>query len=195
MGRVQKNLLETSGIPENAKDELKKRNVKLGIGYAGKRKKGKYKKEVFIRIYEGYDMLENLLIVRSYIQKKYNIDNKLLELLLHIAPKHFFTQEDYRLMVKPFKYSRIRILLESGYVKLITNGKNKGKNLYSISPAGKRLIVDFYECLSGEKPIPVDSKSNPMARLDANAYDKKKMETIRKLNQLTPSPRKKLLFE
>jgi hypothetical protein len=181
-------------IPEGAKKELKKRNIALGYKNKGGGTKVKYSKAYFALVYQGYDMLENLLVVRAYIQRRYKIDLKLLEVLLFIAPKQYFTQEDYSLIAKNYKYGRIQNIVDSGHVRLMTMGENKSKNLYCLSATGKGIISEFYECLVGETKIPEYKELNPMAKSKATPFDKKKMEMIKRINQIPVPDHKKGLY-
>jgi hypothetical protein len=56
-----------NNIPENAKGI--RRKVVIGYSNRGGGKKIKYSKTTFALVYQGYDMLENLIVVRQYIQK------------------------------------------------------------------------------------------------------------------------------
>jgi hypothetical protein len=53
--------------------------VVIGYSNRGGGKKVKYSKTTFALVYQGYDMLENLIVVRQYIQRRYDIDISLLK--------------------------------------------------------------------------------------------------------------------
>lgn len=184
-----------NNIPEGAKKELKRRGVALGQKNKGGGKKVKYSKKTFALVYQGYDMLENLMVVRAYIQRRYEIEFKLLEVLLFLAPKQYFTQSDYSEMAKNYKYGRIQNILDSGHVRVMSIGENKGRTLYCLSATGKGIVSEFYECLAGETKIPEYRTLNPMANPNATAFDKKKLEMIKRINQVAVPDHKKELFQ
>lgn len=181
-------------LKEGALSVIKQKGIKLEFKNRSGSDNPKYTKRQFINIYQGYDFLENLVVVRAYIQKKYKIRFILLEILLYLAPKNVFTFSDYRYLAKDFKYNKIQNILDTGYVKIIVEGENKTKHLYGLSPKGKHLIGLFYEYLSGEKRIPEDRRQNVMAAAKAAPFDKMKMEMIRKLNQTDVKDHMKQLF-
>lgn len=181
-------------VPKGAINFIKKNNVKVNIKNRGGGSKVKYSKPQYLNIHQGYDFLENLIVVRKYIQKKHNINFALLEMLLYLGPKNVFTFDDYRLMSKEFRYNRIQNILDSGYVKIIFEGKNKTKHLYGMTATGKNIVGQFYELLSGERRIPEYSQQNPMAVKKAIAYDKIKMDMIKRINQMDVKDHMKSLF-
>lgn len=165
---------------------------KMIIKYAANKnsKKDKYSKTLHLEFFVGYDLLENLLVARPYVQKRYNIDRQLLELLLFLSPKQFFTQSDYADMPKQFKYCSIKNLMATGFISIVQNGECLSKHIYRVNRKGSEIVRHFYEVLSGEKKIPEDY-SNPLARKKTRtSFDKKKMDLIQKINQL-PAPEKK----
>jgi hypothetical protein len=192
---IEKKPKKENNIPENAKKELERRKVVIGYSNRGGGKKVKYSKTTFALIYQGYDMLENLMVVRQYIQRRYDIDMALLEILLFLSPKQYFTQGDFAQMAKRFNYSRIGNLVGTGHVRLMTIGSGARMNLYCLSATGKGIVSEFYECLVGETKIPEYKELNPMAKPKATAFDKKRMEMIKRINQIAVPDHKKPLFE
>ena len=88
-------------VSKNVQNALKCKGLTLSYNRSGKSKKVKYKrptkaapKPKALPFFRGYDLLENMMVVRQYIQKKNNIDIGLLEILLYLAPKQYFTQAD-----------------------------------------------------------------------------------------------------
>jgi hypothetical protein len=59
---------------QKTQKELERRKVVIGYSNRGGGKKVKYSKTTFALVYQGYDMLENLIVVRQYIQRRYDID-------------------------------------------------------------------------------------------------------------------------
>jgi hypothetical protein len=127
-------------------------------------------------------MLENLIVVRQYIRRDIDITFEILPSLVrnNTYPRRFCSNG------KRFNYGRIGNLVDTGHVRLMTiEGK---RNLYCLSATGKG-IAEFYECLVGETKIPEYKELNPMAKPKATAFDKKRMEMIKKLIRLFPITR------
>lgn len=155
----------------------------------------KYSKHKFIQIYRGYDMLENMFTVRTYIQKKHKIDIYLFEILLKLMGLGLFTQRDFFDTPRPFTYMKWSSIVETGYLNLVMDHESADKKIYGLNTKAKNIVIDFYECLCGEKKIPLDS-SNPMVDSETKiAYDKRKIEIIKKLNSLPVPDHKRFLFE
>lgn len=150
--------------------------------------KEKYSKSQYAQIYKGYDFLENLLPVRTYIQKHYGIDFATLELLLKLMGMKVFTRAEYSEAPKDFGFMRFNTFLDLGYVNIVSDHYDVEKRLFTLSTRGKNIVTNFYMYLSGEKKIPEDAVNNPMANSKKQvAYDKKKLEMIKKMNAL-PMP-------
>jgi len=182
-------------LSEDAIKAMKEQNI--GVKYAANKnsKKDKYSKALHLEFFCGYDLLENLIVARPYIQKRYEIDRQLLELLLYLGPKQFFTQEDYGKMPKQFKYGSIKNLLATGFVNIVQNGDCLSSHLFRVNRKGSEIIRHFYEILSGEKKIPEVPYRNPLARTTTRtAYDKKRMDLIKKINELPAPDSKKPLY-
>src|SRR5690606_4561381 len=114
-------------------------------------KKPKYTRPKEINIFQGYDLLENMIVVRQYVQKKHNIDLGLLETLLYLNPRQYFTQADYAEMPKQFKYCSIKNIIATGYIATLQQGTDLGKNVYKVNRKGHEIVCEFYELLSGER--------------------------------------------
>lgn len=155
----------------------------------------KYSVKQYVQIYKGYDMLQNLHVTRTYIQKRYKIDWILLELLLQLMGLRIFTVTDYTSLPKDFSLSRFRTIREKGWVQIIQDNHSAAHHVYGLSTKGKNICIKFYKILSGEIPIPESGSVNPMAKKSTqNAYDKKKMLLIEKLNKLPTKEHFKTLF-
>lgn len=184
-------------------DKISKRTVKflkendyvVSYNNAGKSKDFKYSKAKHLAIFKGYDLLENMIVVRQYVQKRYDIDLGLLEILLYLVPKQYFTQLDYREMPKQFRYCLLKNLIETGYVSILQEGRNASYHLYKINRKGHEIVTCFYETLSGERTISENRYDlNPLLKKkETSAFDKKRMDLISKINQL-PAPEAKKGF-
>tara|TARA_B100001167_G_scaffold191010_1_gene159691 strand:+ start:500 stop:1102 length:603 start_codon:yes stop_codon:yes gene_type:complete len=141
----------------------------------------------------GFDLLENLHVVRKYIQKKHSVDLKELEILLKLYPMQYFTQRDYVAIPKPFKFRSIKNGLDKGLVEKVNIGEHLGKTIYTISNKKKRIVREFYKMLSGEMKIPEDWNRHFRYK-NLNAYDKKALKLIKKINSQEKSEFKKSLY-
>lgn len=172
-----------------------KKNLK-GVSIVATDEKDKYSTQRYIHIYKGYDILQNLLVTRTYIQKRYNIDWQGLELLLMLMGMRLFTISDYTSLPKDFRYSRFNNVRDRGWVQLVQNHTNPDKRVFGLSSQAKNIVVMFYKCLVGEVKIPERAKDNPMARTkDQKTFDKKKMNLIKKLNKLPVKEHIKRLYK
>ncbi|QRE03498.1 hypothetical protein [Flavobacterium psychrophilum] len=178
-------LINQFNTSEKAKDILRTQKVYLRLTPNKGRIEDKYNKKDYFVVYKGYDAFENFMLVRTYIQKKYDIPINTLEILLFLFPKQYFTQEDYGSISKQYTIRNIKSLLESGLITISAKGAGYYTHLYTLSNKGKRIVFSFYEMLSGEIPIPIDKVRNKMAGPESNASDKKKMEMIKKLQNIS----------
>lgn len=171
---------------ENAKDELsedvrnKIKGARVKVVYHDE--PAKYSKVQFAHIYKGYDFLENLMAVRSFIQRKYGIDYRMLEILLKIMGMKVFTRADYSSFPKQFTYNKFRTIINSGYVNVLADHNAVENRVFTLNTKGKNIVINFYKYLSGEKRIPLDH-TNPMTNSKTKInFDRKKVELIKKMN-------------
>lgn len=181
-------------IPKGALKSIKEQGIAVRYKAKGKSVGVKYAKVRNLEVFTGYDLLENMLVARPYIQKRYNIDLGLLELLIFLSPKQYFTQKDYAEMPKQYKYCSIKNLMNTGFVGIIQTGSCLSDHIYNVNKKGSEIVRHFYEVLSGEKKIPEDY-TNPLARKKSRTpFDKKKMDLIEKINLLPAPEKKKALY-
>ncbi|MDO6737082.1 hypothetical protein [Wenyingzhuangia sp. 2_MG-2023] len=155
----------------------------------------KYSKKQFKEVYKGYDFLENLFTIRTYIQKKHNVPYEFLELMLRLMGLNLFTMVDFFDTPRTFTYKKWNSIKESGYINLVMDDKDVMKRVYCLNKKGQNIVIDFYECLSGEKRIPESPEENPFEDDSKKVdFDRKKMELIKKLNKLPVPDHKKHLF-
>lgn len=185
MGKTARSLLR-----KNIKDGIK------GTRVAFLEEKEKYSKLQFVRVYKGYDFLENLHTVRSYIQKRYDIDLDTLELLLKLMGLRLFTQADFMWVPKKFGNSRFTTFKKKGFLTLVADHRKSAKRIWGLNMKGKAIVTHFYKCLSGEEKISEDPALNPMFNDKKQvAFDKKKMAIIKELNRTPPPEHFKKLFK
>lgn len=182
-------------VSEAAFKTMKESNIKLVYDYNDESKKNKYSKQFNLKLFQGYDILENLIVVRPYIQKKYNIDLNMLEILVYLYARKFFVQADYTDMPKQFSYRSIRNMLDTKFISIVQHGGDLSKHIYRINQSGAHIVKEFYELLSGERKFPEDH-TNPLARKKTRTkFDKRKMDLILKINQAPAPDKKKPLYE
>jgi len=184
----------------DAKIDLKK-NVKEGL--KGKtisviyvNKDDKYSRKRFVYVSKGYDFLENISTIRTFVQKKNNIDWVTLEVLFKLMGYKVFSRLMFSDTPKSFTHTRWRRFKNKGYINLVMDHHDAEQRLYSLNTKGRNIVISFYEYLSGEKKIPEDGSRNPMENTNKRvAYDRKKMELIKKLNKLEVPEHKRYLYE
>lgn len=185
--------IESFDIPKFAKAILLA-NPEMGLTLFNRKKKAKYKRNQ-IAIVDGFDFLEYSMVVRPFIQKKYGIEVRLLELLLYLYPKQVFTHMDYKEMPKPFSYSRLYTLRKTGFIVIFSEGKALKGNLYCLSKQAKQIVTDYYKHLSGERKITEDPEYNPLMHNKKGKHNDKRMNMIKKMNSMEPSALKKSLYQ
>jgi hypothetical protein len=142
------------------------------------------------------DFLQYQIIVRPYVCKRFNIDNRMLELLLYIYPLNYFTTGDYRTAVKPYSLHSVKTMVKLGYVKIMVKGQNAGEHVYTLTHQAKNIVTLYYQYMSGERKMLDNDQRNPLTKKrDISNHDKKRMEMIRALNQLDVPETKKRLYQ
>lgn len=152
----------------------------------------KYSKE---NINYGYDLLENLGAVRYFYKKNYGIDLQLLELLLCLYPKKFFTQDEYFHIPKQFTFARTKKLIEMDILILFSKATSQKNSVFALSAKGKKLIENFYKYLSGEKKMLLRADRNKVAlKTNSTAINNQRMKFIETINNAQQSEHKKALY-
>lgn len=187
---VEETLIGT--LPKGAQEHFTKHKIKMSRKPSKTGKKKYAKPPKFLSLNEGYDILENLLVVRKYVSKKYGIDWKLLEILLFLYPKNYFTWDDYYEMPKDFRYMRLSKLEQLGVARILSRERTLKGSLYTLTTKSRNIVTVFYEYLSGEKKIP--EMNNPLNLAEGTAIDKIRFNLIKKINAAPVSENKKRLF-
>jgi len=184
-------------MEETARDYLSedaRKGVK-GLNVTFQEEKLKYSKAQFLQIYKGYDFLENIFVVRTYIQKHYKIDWPTLEMLIKLMGMKIFTRAEYGETPKEFTFARFNSVLELGYINILSDHTDVEKRLFTLNTKGKNIVINFYKMLSGERKIPEGGTNNPMAHKGKQVrFDKKKLDLIKKMNQTPIKEHNKKLF-
>lgn len=174
-------------MKDNVKKYLSKEVIKKAKGtrIVLKDEHVKYSKKQYAEVYKGYDFLGNLFVVRTYIQKYYEIEFDTLELFLKLMEMRIFTRKEYGDLPKRFTFSRFNTILDKGYIVVLSDHIDVEKRLFTLSVKARNIVINFYAYLSGEKKIPEDSRNNPMANKNKMVnFDKKKLDLIKKINQV-----------
>jgi hypothetical protein len=154
------------------------------------------KKIKYVTCNPGYDILENLFVVRHYVCKTNKISFRILEMLLKLYPMNYFTYHDYFTLPKDFQLVSADYFLKVGFIiEVKEKGKDRTESIFKLTKKACKIVESFYKFLSGEVLIPENKKENHMARKDASEIDKLRFEFIKKMNKTEPSESKKELFE
>lgn len=179
-------------LPEEVQEILKGKSVNLA--YVSN--KERYTKRKFLQIHKGYDFLAQTFVVRTYIQKRYNLNRHTLELLLILMGWKLFTRKMFSEAPRSFRFSRFNSFLEDGYINLVMDDDDVEKRIYTLSTKYRNIVIKYYHYMSGEEKIPEDSVHNPMANKNKQvAYDKKKLEMIKRLNKLEVPEHKRFMWD
>ena len=168
-------------VSEETKAILRKEKIYIVKGNGHR----KYNRQVF-QIQDNYNFLEYIFIVRIYIQKKYNINWRVLEFLLFLYAKQIFTYQDFNKYPAAFDVKRIRTMIQLGYVKIFKERKGKTRQVYSLTTLAKRIVSSFYEHLSGERSIPATRSNNPI--LERKPKTKRIGQMQDMISQLSKNP-------
>ncbi len=163
-------------LPKHVQEVIVREKITLNT--MGRRKK-KYTDVQLIRFREGYDLLETLYIVRIYIESKYGVNIRILEILLAFYGKKLFTYLDYKDMPRVHGYCAFTLLLREGYFVMVIKQKTREKSVYRLTRKASEIVEEFYELLSGEREYPQELKDKFKKK---TPYDKIKGSLIKKLN-------------
>lgn len=179
-------------LDQRVQKALKGNNISINYLH----KETKYSAQKFHQVYKGYDLLGDLYTVRTYIQKRYNIDLGTLEVLLKLMKMKVFSREMFSEIPRNFSLSKWNAFKDLGYFNTVMDDQSIDKRLFCLNTKGRNIVISFYEYLSGEKKIPENSRYNPMANKNTQLpFDKRKMEVIKKLNQMEVPKHTRFLFE
>lgn len=174
-------------LPPIARKRLEEDKTKLVEANFKGNTEPKYTKLQYLRVYRGYDLLENFGFARLAVQRKHNIDVTLLEHILFLVPKNIFTIQDLRdISSIRYTYKKIDTLIRLGYVSRVTQGYNKEESLYKTTAKAREICQELHEVLAGEQPIPTDI----LTTKNASKSDLLKASIIKRLNEKeTKKPR------
>lgn len=148
----------------------------------------------------GYDLLQYMIAVRPYIEKKYSISTNALEYLLYLFPFQYFTIKEYNKIPKYgiTNYISLKQMREDGWLETVLQPR-KGSSVLGFTPSAVDCVRDFYKYLSGQKKIshkPI--LSNPFVldeQQKLNQMRWKLMLELREGAEKRPSKYRKALFQ
>jgi len=195
--RKTKDVMNTSGIAPFAKKAMKAKKISVKIDRQTDKGVEKYSKRNFLHVHQHYDAFENFLVVRRYVQQRYNISIFAFEIMLYLYPKQYFTTRDFAAFPKPLRFKRVQDLMKEDMCVRISVGKKiTYDDIFTLSKRCKSIVKEFYHCLSGEKKMPEEAWANPLARTVGNSpYDRKAFRVIKSLNKMEVPESRKALYE
>ena len=143
-----------------------------------------YSMPTFLRLYKGYDFLENMIYTMPYICRKYDFERKeFLLVLLNLYPKNIFSLRDFaKVRFVRFGLRKIYLLENRGLVRCIFNAKIEGDRLFQLTTKGRKVVEEFYKLLAGE----VEMDPNVFEKKDF-AIDKRYHDVVKDLAQNKPN--------
>lgn len=181
---------------KTARDYMSKENKKLAKNMDIRffNEKDHYSKVRYAKIYKGYDFLEDFSTIKTYIIRKHKINGRLFPVLLKLMGMRIFSMADMAALPKNFKYNKIDNLLGTGLINVLMDHKQVYKRLYCLNQKGRNIVIEFYQCLSGEKKMPLN-RFNPLYNKKTQIpYDLKKLEVMKKLRDMPVKEHNKTLF-
>jgi len=140
-----------------------------------------YKKDALMNM--DYNLLENQYVVRRFVEKKFKLSLRDLEILLYLYPKGYFSLKDYKMFPLSYTHRQITSVISKGFVKIFHEGENKAKHVYTLSKSAKHMVVSYYKYLSGELQVPISSENNPLVRKDASNHEKKIINMFKEMRK------------
>jgi hypothetical protein len=166
----------TTGISEDTERLLLAKKLKPRY----KKTEGKYKLKPIV-VNTDFDLLQNQYPVRMFIQAKFGLSLRELELLLFLYPKQFFCLKDYKSFPLTFTHRKISTVVKRGFVKIAKKGKNMDHHVYTLTKSAKHQVIVYYKYLSGELLVPTNAENNPMIRKDAPQHHKKVIDFFKRM--------------
>jgi hypothetical protein len=160
----------------------------------------KYSKRRFTEIYQGYDFLQYLGLVRYYITRKYAISPRDLEFILYLHPLRVFTYAKLSRYPKSFGLFTVSSLVKKGIIVRVSSpaisitGKKKyekDKGTFMLTKEKVQMVAEFYELLAREKPF---DTTHP-AFNTGNSIDEKRVRLIKKMEKTSVNEDFKKLYK
>ncbi len=128
--------------------------------------------------------LKNWRVVRYYIQKKYDLNIKELEIILYLYDMGVFTRKDLN------EYARIcswgnqvsKLLVDRDLIRLWRKGEARQRDLFELTQPAKLICNHTYKKLNGEESISENPYRNDIFK-GSTQIDKAYKKLIKKMNQ------------
>lgn len=128
--------------------------------------------------------LKNWRVVRYYIQKKYDLNIKELEIILYLYDMGVFTRKELN------DYARIcswgnqvsKLLIDRDLIRLWRKGEARQKDLFELTQQAKLICNHTYKKLNGEESISENPYRNEIFKGNTQ-IDKAYKKLIKKMNQ------------
>lgn len=144
------------------------------------------KKKPVSRSSRDYDFLQYIRIVFRWAISYSNLTRGEVEALLYLYPKGTFKKSDffaYQRTVSMYQARALDKFVEEGWLYLYRPRKgNKQMALYAMTSKGKIMCSKMHQFLTGEKDIPIKTKTNPLIKSDKR-IDGYYMDMIVKMNK------------
>lgn len=146
-------------------------------------RKPKKTKKYFSREKES-NYLKNWRIVRYYIQKKYNLNIKELEILLYLYDMGVFTRKELNDYARTCSWGNqvSKLLIDRELIKLWRKGEARQKDLFELTQKAKLICSHTYKKLNGEESISEDPYRNNIFKSNTQ-IDRAYKKLIKKMNQ------------
>lgn len=153
------------------------------------RKKSEIKKKgsQSIRVSVDYACLQYMGIVRHYIQTKYDLTIKDLELLLFLHPLQIISKKDYRDFPHRYNTRTLSSMLNVGVLEPVFDDKPRLSKfqVYKMSLKHRSIVQEFYQYLHQEKPMPELAKYSRLFAKQLSYDETVKAKAITRLNKKT----------
>lgn len=155
------------------------------LRYRGKKERRETRPTQAIPLNLDYNVVQYFGIARYYIQKKYDLRIKELELLLFLYPIGFFTKRDYHTFPHNYTTRTISHLMKKGLIEPVNEREKpqSDKQVYKLSRRSKNAVLYFYKYASGEEPIPENPMVNDFFKSGTTRYEQKLALAMAKLNK------------
>lgn len=134
-----------------------------------------------------FTFLKNLRVVRYYIQKRYDLSQPELEMLLFLYDENIFDKELFNEFSNSMSWdkSRFKNLMDRGLIRVWRKGKvSQHKELFELTQKSKLICSHMYKKLLGEELISEDPYRNKIMKGESYS-DKIYRSLIKKMNYRT----------
>ena len=130
------------------------------------------------------DYLKYWRVIRYFFQKKYNLNQQDMEMLLFLYSEGYFNRKKFQEFDRLLSWDLRRFdrLKKEGWISMFKQHDYGSRCVYEISQKGKRAIDSLYKKLNGEE-IPSTSDGNPLYYKNVSSTDKIYRDFIESMNK------------